>query len=91
MAKDAGAKERPPILTRANLKAFLLVNLGVLLLTTGVYFFKLPNNFSTGGVSGISIILGSLIPGISTATFCCWCWDICFWAGSSAFGRPIAA
>ena len=68
MAKDAGAKERPPILTRANLKAFLLVNLGVLLLTTGVYFFKLPNNFSTGGVSGISIILGSLIPGISTAT-----------------------
>ena len=50
------------------MKAFLLVNLGVLLLTTGVYFFKLPNNFSTGGVSGISIILGSLIPGISTAT-----------------------
>ena len=37
-------------------------------MTTGVYFFKLPNNFSTGGVSGISIILGSLIPGISTAT-----------------------
>jgi len=32
----------------------------------GVYFFKFPNNFSTGGVSGISVILGALLPNIST-------------------------
>ncbi len=55
-------------LTKENIKAFLSVNLGVLLLTMGVYFFKLPNNFSTGGVSGISIILSSMIPNVSTAT-----------------------
>lgn len=35
--------------------AFL--NLGTLLLAAGVYFFKAPNNFATGGVSGLSIIL----------------------------------
>ncbi len=59
---------KKPFLTKENIKAFLLVNLGVLLLTMGVYFFKLPNNFSTGGVSGISIILSSVIPNVSTAT-----------------------
>ncbi len=34
---------------------------GVLLLTLGVYFFKIPNGFSTGGVSGIGTILGAAI------------------------------
>ena len=68
MANETGAKERAPIFTKENVKAFLLVNLGLLLLTVGVYFFKLPNNFSTGGVSGLAIILASLIPGISTAS-----------------------
>lgn len=54
--------------TKENLKAFFLVNLGVLLLTVGVYFFKLPNNFTTGGVSGLAILLSSVIPFLSTAT-----------------------
>lgn len=48
-------------------KTFGLVNLGVLLLSVGVYFFKFPNHFSTGGVSGISILLGDLIPFLSPA------------------------
>lgn len=61
------AKEKLPFLTKANVKTFLLVNLGVLLLTCGVYFFKLPNHFSTGGVSGLAILLGSVVP-VSTAT-----------------------
>lgn len=30
-------------------------------------FFKFPNNFSTGGVSGISILLGKLVPFLSPA------------------------
>lgn len=51
-----------PKLTRENLKQFLLVNAGVLVLSLGVYFFKFPNNFTTGGVSGLAIILGRLIP-----------------------------
>lgn len=33
--------------------------LGALLVAAGIYFFKFPNNFSTGGVSGISIILSN--------------------------------
>lgn len=41
---------------------YLLLTVGILIMAVGVYFFKFPNNFSTGGVSGISLILGRLFP-----------------------------
>ncbi len=41
-------------------KTFLIINLGIILLSIGVYFFKIPNGFSTGGVSGIGTILGKI-------------------------------
>lgn len=44
---------------------FFIMTLGVLMLTAGVYFFKIPNGFATGGVSGIGTILGKLIPSLS--------------------------
>lgn len=34
-----------------------LLNLGTLMMAAGVYFFKKPNRFVTGGVSGLSILL----------------------------------
>ena len=37
------------------------MTLGTALVSVGVYFFKFPNNFSMGGVSGLSILLGRLI------------------------------
>jgi uncharacterized membrane-anchored protein YitT (DUF2179 family) len=43
-----------------KLKEALMLNLGVLLLSLGVYFFKIPNGFITGGISGISIIISKL-------------------------------
>lgn len=39
------------------------------MMATGIYFFKAPNGFATGGVSGISIILAQLFPVISQATY----------------------
>ncbi len=50
-------------ITKRNVINFLLMNLGTVLAASGVYFFKSPNNFVTGGVSGISIILRAAIPG----------------------------
>lgn len=61
-------KRMLPQLNRKNIQTFLIVNLGVFLLSMGVYFFKFPNNFTTGGVSGIAIILGKVIPFLSPAT-----------------------
>jgi uncharacterized membrane-anchored protein YitT (DUF2179 family) len=39
-------------------KEYFYCFFGAILVAVGVYFFKVPNHFSTGGVSGISIILG---------------------------------
>ena len=47
-----------------SLKNFLFINIGVILLTIGVYFFKTPNGFATGGVSGLSIILHNILKGV---------------------------
>lgn len=49
----------------------LMLHLGIVLLTVGVYFFKAPNGFATGGVSGISIILAKALSflGIQQATY----------------------
>ena len=47
---------------RQTLFAFLLMSLGAGLVAMGVYFFKFPNHFSMGGVSGLSILLGQIIP-----------------------------
>ncbi len=43
-----------------KLKNFALMNLGILLTTVGVYFFKIPNGFSTGGVSGIAVVVAGV-------------------------------
>ena len=48
---------------------FLLMSLGTALVSVGVYFFKFPNNFSMGGVSGLAVLLGKLIPQLSPSTF----------------------
>lgn len=46
----------------STVERYLLLTLGIFITSLGTYFFKFPNNFSTGGVSGISLILGRLIP-----------------------------
>ena len=52
-----------------KLKEYALITAGVMLVVIGVYFFKFPNNFSIGGVTGIAIILSKLIPGsVSSGT-----------------------
>ena len=43
-------------------KDFLMMTMGTVLLALGVYFFKIPNGFSTGGVTGIGTILGAITP-----------------------------
>lgn len=45
-----------------KIKEILMMNAGIVLLAVGVYFFKIPNGFSTGGVTGIGTILGAVTP-----------------------------
>ncbi len=47
---------------------FVMLTLATVVLDVGVYFFKFPNNFSFGGVTGISVILSKLFS-LSSATY----------------------
>ena len=44
-----------------SLRNFIPINIGCLMVAAGVYFFRAPNGFSTGGVSGFSILLSRVI------------------------------
>ncbi|MBQ8555596.1 MAG: YitT family protein [Clostridia bacterium] len=50
-------------------KEYALLTLGTILMVMGIYFFKFPNHFSTGGVSGISVILARYFPSITPGDF----------------------
>ncbi len=76
-------------LTKENLKDFLLLNAGTLLITLGVYFFKFPNNFSTGGVTGISIVLTKYFPSISASSFVSILNMVLLAIGFMVFGRAF--
>ena len=54
---------------QGTVKEWLMITAGILIMTAGIYFFKFPNHFSTGGVTGISIVLGHYIPSMTPATF----------------------
>ena len=55
--------------TKQTLLDFLLITVGTLVPAVGIYFFKFPNHFSTGGVSGLSIILNGLFPAVKASYF----------------------
>lgn len=54
---------------RLNLKTWLFMNLGILLMAIGIYFFKAPNGFATGGVSGVAIILANVFPVLTQSVY----------------------
>ena len=72
-----------------QVKEWLLMTLGTLLLAAGVYFFKFPNNFSTGGVSGISVILGRYFPSITPGDFVMVINVLLLLVGFAVFGRSF--
>ena len=61
-------KQNAKLFTAEWWKQFGWLNLGTVILAVGVYFFKFPNHFTTGGVSGISILVAHYIPSVTTAT-----------------------
>lgn len=48
---------------------YALLTLGTALVAVGVHFFKFPNNFNTGGVTGLAVILSAVFPSVSSSTF----------------------
>ena len=58
-------KSMQQLCSRENLKTFLIWNVGAFITAVGAYFFKYPNHFSFGGVSGITVVMGHYFPNLS--------------------------
>lgn len=54
----------------------MYMNVGIVLVACATYFFLVPNRFVTGGMTGLSTILGYVIPAISTSTWLM-CLNVC--------------
>lgn len=54
---------------QSTLKSYLTITAGTIIMAVGIYFFKFPNNFSTGGVSALSMILTKLAPMLTAAQY----------------------
>ena len=50
-------------------REYFLLTLGTFLVAAGVYFFKFPNSFNTGGVTGMAVILHAVFPAVSSSAF----------------------
>ena len=46
---------------KSKLKEFGILTIATLIIAIGVYFFKFPNNFSFGGVTGIGVVLAKYL------------------------------
>lgn len=47
-----------------KIKNYIMLLLGALLIAIGLYFFWAPSDLAAGGVSGLSIVVKALLPGI---------------------------
>jgi uncharacterized membrane-anchored protein YitT (DUF2179 family) len=43
-------------------KEYSIITISTLIIVFGIYFFKFPNNFTFGGVTGLSVIIGHISP-----------------------------
>lgn len=81
----------PMIKTKADIrkiaKEWLMLILGTVLTSVGIYFFKFPNNFSTGGVSGIAVLLGHYFPNSTPGDFMMVINVVLLIIGFAIFGR----
>ncbi len=50
------------------IREYLLVTIGVILVSFGLQYFYAPNNIAGGGLSGIALVLNHYIPALSTGT-----------------------
>lgn len=51
-----------------KLKNFLIITLSIFIMAIGVYFFKFPNNFCFGGVTGAAVVFARITP-LSASAF----------------------
>ena len=54
--------KKTALLSIGNIKNFLLITISIFIMAVGVYFFKFPNNFTFGGVTGFAVVIAKVFP-----------------------------
>lgn len=55
-----------------QIKNFLIMTLSITIMAIGVYYFKFPNNFTFGGVTGAAVVFAKITP-LSASMFSNYC------------------
>ena len=50
------------------IKEYLIVTLGVILVSFGLQYFYAPNDIAGGGLSGLALVIKHYVPFLSTGT-----------------------
>lgn len=45
-----------------DIKNFIIITVSIFIMAVGVYFFKFPNNFTFGGVTGFAVVVAKVLP-----------------------------
>lgn len=48
-----------------NIKKFLIINFGLIILACGLYYFLMPSNLAVGGATGLALVISTMIPSIN--------------------------
>lgn len=49
---------------RANVKRFIAINIGILIMASGLYYFLIPASLATGGITGLAMVLNKMFSNI---------------------------
>jgi uncharacterized membrane-anchored protein YitT (DUF2179 family) len=47
-----------------KVREYIFITIGIVMVSAGIYFFLIPSNLATGGVSGFAIIISSYVPSL---------------------------
>lgn len=75
---------------KAQFLKYLFMTVGSVIFATGIYFFRIPNNFVVGGASGLSIIFGKIFPVLSVGQFVTIINSVCIVVGWLALGKDFS-
>ncbi len=90
MAMTKKLADRPQAEISKLVKEYAFLTFGTALIALGTYLFKFPNNFSTGGVTGMAVILARYFPAISRADFMLVINVLLLGLGFAVFGKGFA-
>ncbi len=71
------------------LKSYTLITISIFIMAFGVYFFKFPNNFVFGGITGFAVVVAQITP-LSASTFSFLANTALLVLGLLALGRSFA-